>query len=109
MSSAKALLPAALALMALAATPASAATCSSSISGPNDPEFAPAERDPAGGQTFNAEQWPLFDCIPQSSPAASDPEGAAGMSINRAWAEFGRGSHQVIVAYMEGGVNWRKP
>lgn len=87
-------------------SPASAATCTSGIAGPNDPEFAPAEREPGSG-TFNLEQWYLYDCIPQSAPAATDAEGAAGMSVNRAWAQFGQGSSQVVVAYVEGGVNWR--
>src|SRR4051794_23653174 len=84
------------------------ATCGTDIFGPNDPDFAPAERSP-GSATFNAEQWMLFDCIPQSTPLAEDAEGAAGMSVNRAWQDFGYGNSQVIVAYMEGGVNWRQP
>ena len=100
----------ALALCALpavmSAPGASAATCTPAIAGPNDPDFAKAER---GLGTFNSEQWYLFDCIPRSAPLASDPEGAAGMSVNRAWREFGRGSEQVTIAYMEGGVNWRRP
>jgi len=84
---------------------APAASCSSAISGPNDPDYASAERNPASGNSFNNEDWPLFDCIPQSTPLAQDPEGAAGMSVNRAWAAYGRGD--ITVAYMEGGVNWR--
>jgi len=94
------------AVLALAA-PAQAATCTSAIKGPNDPEFAPSERTPGSG-TFNVEQWYLYDCIPQSAPGASDPEGAAGMSVNKAWEAFGRGSKDVLVAYVEGGVNWRR-
>jgi hypothetical protein len=85
---------------------ASAATCTTSISGPNDPGFAEAERNFPAPETWNSEDWPLFDCIPQTAPTATDTEGAAGMSINRAWASYGMG--HVIVAYMEGGVNWKK-
>ncbi len=59
------------------------------------------------GLTFNAEQWQLYDCIPQSAPVATDPENASGMSVNKAWAAFGMGRSDVIVAYIEGGVNWR--
>jgi hypothetical protein len=81
--------------------------CTPQIDGPNDPDYADPER--MGQDTFNAEQWYLFDCIPQSAPLATDPEEAAGMSVNRAWREFGRGSKDVVVAYMEGGVNWRRP
>jgi hypothetical protein len=93
-------------LCALAAPhAASAETCNKSISGPNDPGFANAERNFPTSETWNSEQWPLFDCIPQTAPKASDAEGAAGMSVNRAWASYGTGS--VTVAYMEGGVNWK--
>jgi hypothetical protein len=81
--------------------------CTPQIDGPNDPDYADPER--TGRNSFNAEQWYLFDCIPQSAPAATDPEEAAGMSVNRAWRQFGRGSKDVVVAYMEGGVNWRRP
>src|SRR5258708_6681316 len=81
--------------------------CTAAISGPNDPDYARAERNPLGGATFNAEQWHLYDCIPQSAPIATDPENASGMSVNKAWAAFGTGRSDVIVAYIEGGVNWR--
>lgn len=81
--------------------------CNSLISGPNDPDYAPAERNPTSGMTFNAEQWHLYDCIPQSAPVAFDSEGASGMSLNRAWAVYGLGRKDVTVAYIEGGVNWR--
>jgi hypothetical protein len=87
--------------------PAAAAPCTSQISGPSDPEYAPSEREPGSG-TFNVEQWYLYDCIPQSAPSASDPEGAAGMSVNKAWDAFGRGNPKVLVAYVEGGINWRR-
>jgi hypothetical protein len=100
-------------LLSIAALPQSLTSaadgnlCTSSISGPNDPDYAPAERNPTGGLTFNAEQWHLYDCIPQSAPVAVDPEGASGMSVNHAWASFGMGRSDVVVAYIEGGVNWR--
>jgi hypothetical protein len=99
-----------LAIVALPGSLTSAADgnpCTSSISGPNDPDYAPAERNPLSGLTFNAEQWHLYDCLPQSAPVATDPEGASGMSVNKAWAAFGMGRSDVIVAYIEGGVNWR--
>ena len=80
-------------------------TCTPAISGPDDPDYAPAERGQGG--TWNEEAWYLYDCMPQSAPLASDPEGASGMSVNRAWQAHGMGSDDVLVAYMEGGVNWR--
>jgi Subtilase family len=96
-----------LALLWVLAAPqgAHAETCSNKISGPNDPGFAEAERKFPSAETWNSEDWPLFDCIPQTASKATDPEGAAGMSVNRAWANYGMG--HVIVAYMEGGVNWK--
>jgi hypothetical protein len=86
---------------------AKANRCNPGISGPNDPEYAQAERSPLSGKTFNAEQWYLYDCMPLSAPLAKDTEGVAGMSVNRSWAEHGRGRPDVRVAYLEGGVNWR--
>jgi Subtilase family/FG-GAP-like repeat len=100
-------------LLSIAASPGSMISaadgnpCTSAISGPNDPDYAAAERSPMSGLTFNAEQWHLYDCIPQSAPVATDPENASGMSVNKAWASFGMGRSDVVVAYIEGGVNWR--
>jgi hypothetical protein len=102
-----------LCLLSIAALPQSLTSaadgnpCTSAITGPDDPDYAPAERNPLGDLTFNSEQWHLYDCIPQSAPVATDPEGASGMSVNKAWASFGMGRSDVIVAYIEGGVNWR--
>src|SRR5437870_13520605 len=98
----------AFALFALgSAQAASAATCTSAISGPNDPGYAEAERNFPTSATWNSEDWPLFDCIPQTAPVATDPEGAAGMSVNRARAAYGMGD--VIVAYRERGVSGQRP
>ncbi len=87
------------------ATPASAATCTPGIAGPDDPLFASSERGTPG--TYNVEQWYLYDCLPASAPLATDPQGASGMLVNRAWATYGRGNPGLTVAYMEGGINWR--
>ena len=108
MAAAAVTLPLAAALVPAAATPAAAAPCTPAISGPSDPEYAPAERDPSGGQTFNEESWHLYDCLPQSAPLATDDEGAAGMSVNAYWRDRGYGRDEVVVAYVEGGVNWRR-
>jgi hypothetical protein len=97
-------------LVPLAPLAARAGTCTSSLFGPSDPDYAPAERAPGDPSlTFNNEQWYLYDCLPQSAPLAEDPQGSAGMRVNQAWKDFGYGSDSVLVAYMEGGVNWRKP
>jgi len=100
---------AALCLLAPLAAPAPAAggACANLPAYPNDPDYAPAER---GDQqaTWNEEQWYLYSCLPADAPAATDPEGASGMSVDRVWNELGdRGRDEVLVAYMEGGVNWR--
>jgi hypothetical protein len=91
------------------ALPAAAAPCTASISGPSDPGYAPAERAPQDPQeSFNTEQWYLYDCIPQSAPLAVDATGSAGMRVNQAWKDFGYGEDSVLVAYMEGGINWER-
>jgi len=101
---------AALCLVAPLAAPAPAAAQSGTCNlpaYPNDPDYAPAERGDRT-KTWNEEQWYLYSCLPSDAPAATDPEGASGMSVERVWNELGdRGRDDVIVAYMEGGVNWR--
>jgi hypothetical protein len=77
---------------------------------PNDPNYDPAEQ---GGQATCAQrsgddqQHYLYSFIPQCTPNAQDPEGAAGMSVDRAWQEFTTGDAHTLIAYIEGGINWR--
>ena len=94
-------------LAAAAPEAAAGGACANVPAYPNDPGYAPAERgDPQA--TWNEEQWYLYSCLPSDAPLASDPEGASGMSVDRVWNELGtRGRNDVVVAYMEGGVNWR--
>ena len=73
---------------------------------PNDPLYDIAEEQPAT-HSFDEEQWFMYSFIPRSTPFARDPEGAAGMSIDRAWQRYGAGRPDVRIAYLEGGVNWR--
>jgi hypothetical protein len=76
---------------------------------PNDPGFAPAEAPPAATTCLttsgDAQEHYLFSKIPQCTPNAQDPEGSAGMFVDRVWRDFttGRGA---TVAYIEGGINW---
>jgi hypothetical protein len=95
---------------------------------PNDPGFAPCEsQDPLTGCGDN-EQWNLFGplagntCLAPGGAVANqphpdgglpcwainahDPDHAAGVDITGAWAQgnFGRGD--VLIAYIEGGVNY---
>jgi hypothetical protein len=92
---------------------AHAAACGThaSVSYPNDPSFASAE--PSTGQTWDNEDWYLYGCVPQTAPLSSDPEGASGMNVSTLWNRT-TGPHpypnrgdNVVVSYMEGGVNWR--
>ncbi len=75
---------------------------------PDDPLYDVAEEQPAD-HTFHEEQWFMYSFIPRTAPLATDPEGAAGMSIDRAWRRYGTGRPDVRIAYVEGGVNWREP
>src|SRR5438270_5843287 len=91
---------------------------------PNDPEFAPCEsqttaQDVQSGCNNN-EQWNLYgqltsDCggqprpdmgLPCWAPAARDPQHAAGVDMTGAWAQGNVGRPDVLVAYIEGGVNY---
>src|SRR5438477_5130285 len=59
---------------------------------PNDPDYA--------AQTY------IFDHIPPDYTLATDPEGASGMSIDRAWRDYTTGRPDSVIAYVEGGINW---
>ena len=113
--------PAAAPLIAHAAVCGAAGTYAANPSSyPNDPGYAPAERGytgPTQSQTWDSEDWYLYNCVPQDvgnppptgTGTASDPDGMAGMGIDALWnrtpnPQRGAG---VLVAYMEGGVNWR--
>ena len=95
-------------LTSIQATRAAPPVCNAQGPGayPNDPNYSPAENGQAGA-TWNDEQWYLYSCMPQGAPLTTNPENASGMSVDSAWAQFSKGSDQVVVAYMEGGVNWR--
>ena len=72
---------------------------------PNDPGYQPAETDPVG-HCIDQEQWEFYSFLPKCAPAATDPEGASGMSIDRAWRDFTTGRPDTVIAYVEGGINW---
>ena len=84
--------------------PAAAASCFPQCA-PNDPGYDPAASDPT--KTWNDGQWYLWSHLPSSAPIASDPENSSGMFVDSAWKKFGAGRDDVLIAYMEGGVNWR--
>ncbi|MFL5823620.1 MAG: hypothetical protein ACJ764_09280 [Solirubrobacteraceae bacterium] len=91
---------------------------------PTDPDFNPCEQqttaaDIASGCN-NDEQWNLYgalsyDCsgqprpdggLPCWAPAAADPQHAAGVDMTGAWGQGNVGRPDVLVAYIEGGVNY---
>ena len=75
---------------------------------PNDPGYAPAENSPTDCLTKSADDQEhyLFSFMPQCTPLASDPENAAGMSVDTAWKDFTTGDPSTVIAYVEGGINW---
>ncbi|MEX1218840.1 MAG: hypothetical protein WEB05_00430 [Solirubrobacterales bacterium] len=95
---------------------------------PNDPEFARCElQDPVSGCTDN-EQWNLYGpmdglCrapggseyvvprpdggLPCWARNATDPESSSGINMTGAWAQGNFGRDEMLIAYIEGGVNYR--
>ena len=76
---------------------------------PNDPNYAPAEGGGAAcAQTsVNQEERGLFGFMPACAPNATDPENAAGMSVDAAWRRYSSGSPKTVIAYVEAGINWQ--
>jgi hypothetical protein len=70
---------------------------------PNDPEYSV----PVSQGCINSEQWYLYSTIPSCTPRATDPQNSAGMFVDQAWKRFTIGLPSVVVAYIEGGPNWR--
>lgn len=94
---------------------------------PNDPNFARCElQDPDTGCT-DSEQWNLYGpmdglCLasggavfdqprpdgglPCWAQDAKDPESSSGVNMTGAWAQGNVGRDEMLVAYIEGGVNY---
>jgi len=70
---------------------------------PNDPAYAAG---PGCTAEDGGEYW-LFSTIPTYCATAHDPEGAAGMSVDSAWRDYTTGDPHTVIAYVEGGVNYR--
>ncbi len=95
---------------------------------PNDPDFARCElEDPVSGCT-DREQWNLYGpmdglCrapggiafdqprpdggLPCWARNATDPESSSGINMTGAWAQGNYGRDEMLIAYIEGGVNYR--
>ncbi|HEV3230427.1 MAG TPA: hypothetical protein VGY97_13205 [Solirubrobacteraceae bacterium] len=96
------------ALLVVLTLPAGLAWADYPQSAPNDPEYAPAEGSPSNCLTHsvNDDEHYLFGFMPQCAPGAHDPENASGMSADLAWKQYSPGRGDVIIAYIEGGINW---
>ncbi|MHB2024403.1 MAG: hypothetical protein ACYCO3_13930, partial [Mycobacteriales bacterium] len=81
--------------------------------GPNDPAYAPLERNTSplacSQGDINGEEHYFYSFEPKCAPNAHDPLGAAGMSVDKAWSQFTTGDPRVVMAYVEGGINWFDP
>lgn len=70
------------------------------------PQDAPDDPGYRGNpvQCVDSMQYEALSTIPactQAPPAATDPEGAAGMSIDRAWRDFTTGDPETVIAYVD--------
>ena len=95
-----------LAALLLCLLPAAASAAWNGERAPDDPRYDLSEEQP-DTTTFTDEQWWLYSFIPKTAPFARDPEGASGISADKAWKAYGAGRPEVRIAYLEGGVNWR--
>ena len=75
---------------------------------PDDPEFDVAEEDPTCSTPVTEQQYQLFSFLPACAPLATAPDGASGFSADAAWRDFSIGDPEVMIAYVEGGVNWHE-
>ncbi|HEX9236131.1 MAG TPA: S8 family serine peptidase, partial [Actinomycetota bacterium] len=75
---------------------------------PNDPGYEPAEQNPVE-YSPSQEQTYLYSFLPKGAPLATDPEGSSGIWVDRAWRDFTIGRADTLIAYIEGGINWRAP
>ena len=73
---------------------------------PNDPQYTGAAtgKNPKDYTPMDF-QYNYLSYMPESFPQAKDPENAAGMSVDKAWKMYGTGRTDVVIAYVEGGIN----
>ncbi|MCW2967087.1 MAG: hypothetical protein JWM71_859, partial [Solirubrobacteraceae bacterium] len=105
---------------ALAATVAPA-PAGADPAAPNDPGFSNCAGQPATASCAGGGQWDLYGplagtCdnglprpdggLPCWAPLARDPDHAAGVNMTGAWAQGNVGRADILVAYIEGGVNY---
>ena len=73
---------------------------------PNDPNYSGKGIARQDLTPYDIQYFFLSTMIPDIAPLAVDPEGAVGMSVDAAWRAFGIGREDVLIAYVEGGINW---
>ena len=116
------------ALLGALALAASAAQAKVANDPPNDPDFAGCETQDSVTGCTDSEQWDMFgqltgnDCpapvteaqvlphpdggLPCWAKSAHDPNHMAGLDFTGAWDQGNIGRPDVLVAYIEGGVNY---
>jgi hypothetical protein len=72
---------------------------------PDNPNYDPGEQNPLNA-CVNQEEWFLYSFIPECTPLAHDPQDSAGMFVDQSWKQFTIGRPDVVIAYMEAGINW---
>ncbi len=97
-----------LVVLAVVGLPAAGAFAAFPQDPPNDPDYAPAEASLAACLTnsVNDDQYGLFSFMPRCAPAATDPENSSGDFTDQAWKQYSAGRGDVVIAYVEGGINW---
>jgi hypothetical protein len=75
---------------------------------PNNSSYDPGEQNPLS-YCINDEEWFLYSFIPKCTLLAKDPQSSSGMFVDQAWKQFTIGRPDVVIAYVEGGVNWHDP
>ena len=108
-------------LAAVLAVAASCAAAGADPAAPNDPDFANCPNKDATSSCAGSGQWDLYgplagSCdsglprpdggLPCWAPLARDPEHSAGVNMTGAWAQGNVGRADILVAYIEGGVNY---
>ena len=108
-------------LLTLLALGGATAVAAADVAFPNDPDFGSCANKDATSGCAGSGQWDLYgplsgSCdnglprpdggLPCWAPLARDPQHAAGVNMTGAWAQGNVGRPDILVAYIEGGVNY---
>jgi hypothetical protein len=108
-------------LLVLVGFGGAAAVSAADVAFPNDPDFGSCANKDVTSGCAGSGQWDLYgplsgNCdnglprpdggLPCWAPLARDPQHAAGVNMTGAWAQGNVGRADILVAYIEGGVNY---